>query len=220
MESLKRILSFAAATTLAVSTNSVFAANVVAPLTEFVANTAAKADEVNGNFNTLASAVNDVADSVADLVARIAQLENGSGVVEPNESVAGRCYKLTSINAEIKIESGTKNGYLFFDETGNGAFMSYLRTKAIPDSGEETLTTTGYNDYDITWTQDKSTVKTTRSSDENLEILTFTASSSRDVMFAADVEAVSPQGESELYILNEMDCDEAEADEATLAAGN
>ncbi|GAA4094862.1 hypothetical protein [Zhongshania borealis] len=217
MKSLKTILPMAAAISLAVSANTAYSANIVAPLTEFVSNTAAKADEVNGNFNALVAAVNDVAGSVASLVDRVAALENGATVEDLSDSVAGRCYKVTSINVELDYGSGMKNGYILFDESGNGAMLSYLRNAAKPDLGQETDATTEFSDYDITWTQDLSTVTTTRAKGEGEdEIIHFTATPARDVLVATHIDPSGTHGETELYILSEMDCEEAEAGEEVL----
>lgn len=103
-------------------------------LTTFSAGTTAKASEVNQNFTVLQNGINNLAVSLQQLSDRVSDLENPPEVVN---SVAGRCFSLTSYEVEIARRSDAdqqnpalsedgyipglqvKNGYVFFDSVNN-----------------------------------------------------------------------------------------------------
>lgn len=210
---MKKIFNLAASSALIVASSAALSSDdVVGPLTEFIPNTAAKASAVNGNFTTLS-------DAILSLAERVKTLENLlSSNSSASDSVSGRCYKLHSINVEVDNRAATKNGYLLFDESGDMATLSYVREQARPDFENDQPTKKENSSYRVSWTQEGSTVTTYRDNDEYDEVIDFTASLGRDIMFAIDVEPGSPHGEAELYLLNEMDCEEAETGENDISA--
>ena len=127
-----------------------------------------------------------------------------------------------------------KNGYAFFDEVNNTGRINVRRDTvnqyflesgggnfSRADAGENgDYTHTEYTNHNITWSQTGSVVTTERDRGEGeAEKIKFSASMGGDVLVATDIETNafsngSKNGSVELYLLNEMDCSEAQQGEA------
>jgi len=193
---------------------SAFAQLEDASLNTFSANTPAKAAEVNQNFTVLKNGINAIASTVAALSDRVVAIEEYA----PNQSVAGRCYSVTSYETELARENSAnpdnpynsgkgyvnglqvKSGYLFFDADNQTARISVRRdtvSQYFLETGDEgasgDLINTEYTDHNITWSQTNSSVVTQRNrgADEGVEEIAFTSSKSGDVLFATHIETNS-----------------------------
>jgi hypothetical protein len=120
---------------------SAFAQLEDASLKTFSANTPAKAAEVNQNFTVLKNGINAIASTVAALSDRVVAIEEYA----PNQSVAGRCYRVTGYETELARENNAnsdnpyssakgyvhslqvRNGYVFFDAENQTGRISVRR---------------------------------------------------------------------------------------------